>query len=71
MAELYSDSKTFVDKKLRMDPAIVISNFNLLMNQTGNQPTKQELQLFVDQYFDAEGKISSVNVCKCYISLIN
>ena len=55
MAGLYSDSKTFVDKKLRMDPQIVLSNFNILMNQTGNQPTKQQLQSFVDDYFDVEG----------------
>ena len=56
MAELYSDSKTFVDKKIKVDPAIVLANFELLMSQTNNQPSKQQLQLFVDQYFDSEGR---------------
>ena len=54
-AELYNDSKTFVDKKLRFQPDQVLSSFYQLMNQTGNLPTKEELQQFVDDNFEAEG----------------
>lgn len=54
-AELYSDSKTFVDKKLRFQPQQVLANFAQLMNETQNQPTKDELQQFVDNNFEAEG----------------
>lgn len=54
-AELYSDSKTFVDKKLRFLPDVVLANFSQLMIETQNQPTKEQLQTFVDTNFDAEG----------------
>ncbi len=54
-AELYSDSKTFVDKKLRFQPEQVLANFAQLINETQNQPTKDELQRFVDNNFEAEG----------------
>ena len=54
-AELYSDSKTFVDKKLRFPPQQVLSSFEKLMNESQNQPTKVELQQFVDSNFEAEG----------------
>lgn len=54
-AELYKDSKTFVDKKLRFQPEQVLATFAQLMNQTQNQPTKEDIQTFVDTNFEAEG----------------
>lgn len=55
MAEIYRDSKTFVDKKLRYEPRVILDNFAILMNSTGNSPSKDQLVLFVDQHFDPEG----------------
>ncbi|XP_046649837.1 trehalase-like [Daphnia pulicaria] len=54
-AELYKDSKTFVDKKLRFNPETVLNSFSQFMTDTENQPTKEELQAFVDSNFEAEG----------------
>lgn len=55
MAKLYRDSKTFVDKKLRFHPDLVSANFTQLMNITGNQPTKNDLVLFINENFESEG----------------
>lgn len=55
MAEIYNDSKTFVDKKLRYSPELVLANFSRLMNQTENAPSRPQLVTFVDMNFDAEG----------------
>lgn len=55
MAKLYHDSKTFVDKKLRFHPDLVATNFTRLMNSTGNNPSKNELVLFINEHFENEG----------------
>lgn len=44
-----------MDKKLRFLPDVVLANFFQLMIETQNQPTKEQLQTFVDTNFDAEG----------------
>ncbi len=44
-----------MDKKLRFNPEIVLTNFSQFMIDTENQPTKEELQAFVDSNFEAEG----------------
>lgn len=54
-AEIYRDSKTFVDKKLRYDPKIVLDSFNRLMNLTQNQPSQEQLAFFINQNFESEG----------------
>ena len=48
-ADLYNDSKTFVDKPMRFDPAEVLNAFGL-SNLTTNS-TKDEVRAFVEQYF--------------------
>lgn len=55
MAKLFHDSKTFVDKKLRFHPELVSANFTQLMNITGNQPSKNDLVLFINENFESEG----------------
>lgn len=55
MAELYHDSKTFVDKKLRFLPALVMANFSRLMKWTDDNPTKEDLISFVNDHFETEG----------------
>lgn len=48
-ADLYNDSKTFVDRPIRVDPADVLNAFNST-NLTANS-TKDEVRAFVEQYF--------------------
>ena len=48
-ADLYNDSKTFVDKPMRVDPAEVLNAF-ISTNLTVNS-TKDEIRAFVEQYF--------------------
>lgn len=55
MAKLYHDSKTFVDKKLRHDPNLILEKFVELLDNTQSNPSEEELQLFVDQHFENEG----------------
>ncbi|CAB3258666.1 unnamed protein product [Arctia plantaginis] len=55
MAGLYNDSKTFVDMKLKLPPNVTMENFKQMMERTGSQPTKADIQEFVIQNFDPEG----------------
>ena len=55
MARLFQDSKTFVDKKLRYNPQLIITNFNQLVNSTNGEPSKEVLARFVADHFDSEG----------------
>lgn len=55
MAGLYTDSKTFVDMKIKTSPEEVLHRFELMMNVTDNTPTKAEIQNFVKENFDREG----------------
>lgn len=52
MAQLYTDSKTFVDKKLKYKPSETLEKFDILMQETEDQPTRKQLQDFVDHYFE-------------------
>jgi len=51
LAYLYNDSKTFVDKPLKVDPEDALVAFHKL----GANPSKGTLQAFVDEYFAAVG----------------
>nr|QPK67214.1 Trehalase 2 [Rondotia menciana] len=55
MAGLYNDSKTFVDMKLKLSPNITLEHFHEMMARTESNPTKAEIQEFVNQNFDPEG----------------
>lgn len=48
LAKLYNDSKTFVDMKLKQPPQTTIDAFNQFMTEHNNQPTKEEIQQFVN-----------------------
>lgn len=56
MAQLYNDSKTFVDKKLKYKPDFTLAKFDTLMEETEDQPTRKQLQDFVNDYFE-DGEI--------------
>lgn len=50
MKRVFPDSKTFVDLQMKQDEATTLAAFDKLMNET-NDPTKEQLQAFVDEYF--------------------
>lgn len=49
--KLYNDSKTFVDMTQINDENTTLANFEALMSSTGNNPTKEQVQAFVDENF--------------------
>lgn len=51
MARVFSDSKTFVDYKMRSDANVTLVAFQQLLDQTNNTPTVNDLTKFVDHYF--------------------
>ncbi|KAK7862984.1 hypothetical protein R5R35_014540 [Gryllus longicercus] len=51
-AHLYPDSKKFVDKRLIYSPDETLEQFDALMKQTGGNPSKEQIQKFVDDYFE-------------------
>jgi len=55
LAKLYHDSKTFVDKKLRFHPDVVLGKFSELLNNTQSNPSSEQLKLFIDEHFESEG----------------
>lgn len=48
MAKLFDDSKTFVDMSLKESPEKTMDKFNELMKNTGNNPSGEEVQKFVN-----------------------
>ena len=56
MANIYPDSKTFVDKKLKHSPGKIIKKFEeLLKNNNGEKLSQEQIREFVDANFEAEG----------------
>lgn len=57
MARIYNDSKTFVDMKLKQSPEITLKLFDeFIAKFNGGQPTKYELQDWVEKNFDERGQ---------------
>ncbi|XP_026288503.1 trehalase isoform X2 [Frankliniella occidentalis] len=52
MARIYPDSKTFVDKKVRESPEVALKQFEKLMQETGSNPSFEQVQNFVNQTFE-------------------
>lgn len=56
MARIYNDSKTFVDMKLKQSPDETLKDFDEFMAKfTDRQPTKDELQQWVEENFEERG----------------
>ncbi len=55
MAGIYTDSKTFVDMKIKTTEKDVLNKFEVLLNETENSPSKTEIQDFLKKNFDREG----------------
>lgn len=51
-ARLYPDSKTFVDMKMKKPSSEILEEFDALMQNTNQNPTKQQIQQFVDDNFE-------------------
>lgn len=55
MAEIFNDSKTFVDLSQRNDPNVTLANFDKLMERTNNNPSREEVDQFVrENFYEAE-----------------
>ncbi|KAJ0176989.1 hypothetical protein K1T71_006998 [Dendrolimus kikuchii] len=52
MARIFPDSKTYVDLQMRKDENTTLEDFNNLLKETNNNPSKEQLQKFVADYFD-------------------
>ncbi|CAH0579004.1 unnamed protein product [Chrysodeixis includens] len=57
MARIFNDSKTFVDLVMNYDEAKTLHDFDVLLNETDQNPSKKQLEAFVDQYFSEEGEL--------------
>lgn len=55
MSRIYSDSKTFVDMKLKQSPEITLKLFDDFIEKHGKNPDKKDLQTWVEENFDERG----------------
>jgi len=55
MSAIYHDSKTFVDMKMKYSKNETLRLFGDMMKRTEQRPTKLDVQVFVDEAFDAAG----------------
>lgn len=55
MSRIYPDSKTFVDMKLKKSPDETLKAFDEFMAKHSNNPTKDEIQAWVEANFDPRG----------------
>ncbi|XP_059469468.1 trehalase isoform X2 [Neocloeon triangulifer] len=51
----YADSKTFVDMKMRFGVGETLLRFEQMMNSTGQNPGKHEIEIFLNNTFDPAG----------------
>ncbi|XP_034934497.1 trehalase-like [Chelonus insularis] len=51
LAEIFPDSKTFVDLYQLHDPTVTLANFQKLMSDTGGKPNKTQVAQFVAENF--------------------
>ncbi|CAK9802112.1 tre1 [Anthophora plagiata] len=57
LAEIFPDSKTFVDLHLVNDPEITLGNFYSLMNATNNKPTRRQIAQYVNENFASSNEL--------------
>ncbi|XP_012269017.2 trehalase-like [Athalia rosae] len=61
LAELFNDSKTFVDLFQLHDPEVTLSNFDTMMSETGNNPDRARLEKFLEDNFSQESELDDWN----------
>lgn len=54
-AHIFNDSKTYVDLKLKKPPNETLQLFDMFMSEFNNQPSKDQLQAWVEKNFDPAG----------------
>ncbi|KAG6447080.1 trehalase [Manduca sexta] len=59
MARLYDDSKTFVDLQMRQNENITLAAFQELLNRTNNNPSRDQIRQFVNEYFDETSELEN------------
>lgn len=52
---IFNDSKTYVDLKLKKPPSETLQSFDSFMLKFNNEPTKDQLQSWVEESFDPKG----------------
>lgn len=52
ISRIFKDSKTFVDLRMIKSENETLENFDVLMNDTNDNPTREQIQSFVDQHFE-------------------
>lgn len=57
LASLYEDSKTFVDLEMVYNENKTLTDFNKLLIETDENPSKEQLQNFVNEYFSNVGEL--------------
>lgn len=55
MKAIYTDSKTFVDMKMKGKPKETLDSFNTFMAEKNNDPSKEELKAWVEANFEKPG----------------
>ncbi|VDK53158.1 unnamed protein product, partial [Anisakis simplex] len=55
MMHLFNDSKTFVDKPLKMDPDQIVARFKERFSQSITKDHRDQVIDFVEEHFDVEG----------------
>ncbi|XP_049869346.1 uncharacterized protein LOC126369097 [Pectinophora gossypiella] len=51
LQRIFPDSKTFVDLRLTQDPDTTLAEFDALLNETNDNPTKEQVTDFVSNHF--------------------
>lgn len=56
MNQIFNDSKTFVDMKLKQKPSETLAKFEEFQNKTNFNPTKEQVKAFVEEHFEEPGQ---------------
>ncbi|XP_046959382.1 uncharacterized protein LOC124529618 [Vanessa cardui] len=59
MSKIYPDSKTFVDLQMRNDENSTLAAFDVLLTETNNNPTKEQIKTFVNEHFDTTSELEN------------
>lgn len=57
MAQLFDDSKSFVDMSQKNPSEITLDNFQKLLQETDNNPSKDDLKKFLDKNFENQEEL--------------
>lgn len=58
MAEVFPDSKSFVDMHMKMDPEEILKDFDVFMDEHKGEPSKDDVKNFVTDHFDSGNELS-------------